>query len=115
MKIIHICGFLILLEICYMYDVHIKLFPVASGVYQKHSEEYLWLWSRLLKPILIASFVSWLCWNMVYHDSKHPGVDPKPVHPASFLDREDLPSCCSSLNFYVALSMGPLVALAFIW
>uniref|UniRef100_A0A8D8XRG6 Uncharacterized protein n=1 Tax=Cacopsylla melanoneura TaxID=428564 RepID=A0A8D8XRG6_9HEMI len=110
MKSWHICALVLIIGVCYMSDVQHKLIS-----YKRQSEPNNRIWSALVKPIMLALSVSWLCWNLVFWDSMTPGLDPKPVNPTSIFERQDLPPYSASLNYYVALSLGPLVALACFW
>ncbi|KAL1462501.1 hypothetical protein WDU94_014331 [Cyamophila willieti] len=110
MKSRHIIGLLLVLGVCYISDVLYKM----SG-HQSYSHYLNGLWSIVIKPVMLALSVSCLSWNLVFWDSIKPGLDPKPVRPMDIFKRQDLPPCHASLNYYVALSLGPLIALAYFW
>lgn len=97
----------------FMYGLHQNM---KLEVYRKYIADYKGLVSSLVKSMIIGLCLSWLCSNLAYYDSVKPGFDPKPVIVISILDQRQHQSIFkSSINLCVALSVGPLFTLAYVW
>lgn len=107
MKVQHLFGFLILLQIGYMYRSGLQQKFFVKDC-QKYIEDYKWLW----KPIIMGACTSWLCGTLVLYNRIKACSLHDPVSPMSAGDRPSLPS---DLNFITAVSLGPMCTVAYIW